>query len=131
MSDPSIKSTKWVLDPIDRVSEILTGLIMVLTFTSSLSVATAEHVRLRKDDWRGAIAVLMLMFLSTFPVVIPFMLMQNDVPALRVSNVVAIMLLFLTGYTYARLTGGRPWVVGVALVVLGAVLVGITMALGG
>jgi len=32
-----------VLDPIDRVSEVLFGLIMVLTFTGSLSVAEAGH----------------------------------------------------------------------------------------
>ena len=30
-----------LLDPIDRISEILFGLIMVLTSTSTLSVATA------------------------------------------------------------------------------------------
>src|SRR6478609_8989842 len=32
---------KRILDPIDRVSEVLFGLIMVLTFTGSLSVAEA------------------------------------------------------------------------------------------
>src|SRR5436190_18381399 len=38
---------KRVLEPIDRVSEVLFGLIMVLTFTGSLSVAEAgrEDVR--------------------------------------------------------------------------------------
>src|SRR6187399_631444 len=38
---------KKVLEPIDRISEILFGLIMVLTFTGSLSVAEAgrEDVR--------------------------------------------------------------------------------------
>ena len=30
------RSTKRVLEPIDRVSEVLFGLIMVLTFTGSL-----------------------------------------------------------------------------------------------
>ena len=40
-------SSMRVLDPIDRVSEVLFGLIMVLTFTGSLSVAEAgrEDVR--------------------------------------------------------------------------------------
>jgi hypothetical protein len=39
--------SKRVLDPIDRVSEVLFGLIMVLTFTGSLSVAESgrEDVR--------------------------------------------------------------------------------------
>ena len=36
-----------VLDPVDRVSEVLFGLIMVLTFTGSLSVAEAG-----RDDVR-------------------------------------------------------------------------------
>lgn len=37
------RNRKGVLDPVDRLSEILFGLIMVLTFTGSLSVATAER----------------------------------------------------------------------------------------
>src|SRR5688572_33295708 len=47
MADEPIKSSKRVLDPIDRVSEVLFGLIMVLTFTGSLSVAEAG-----RDDVR-------------------------------------------------------------------------------
>ncbi len=34
-----------VLDPIDRISEVLFGLIMVLTFTGSISVASDGLVR--------------------------------------------------------------------------------------
>src|SRR6185436_16536034 len=47
MAGETIKSSKRILDPIDRVSEVLFGLIMVLTFTGSLSVAEAgrEDVR--------------------------------------------------------------------------------------
>ena len=71
------------------------------------------------------------MFLSTFPVVIPFIVMRDPVPALRVSNAIAVVLLFMTGYAYARHTGRRPVWVGSAMVVLGSVLVGLTMALGG
>src|SRR5688572_19484673 len=47
MSDNSTRRFKRVLDPIDRVSEVLFGLIMVLTFTGSLSVAEAG-----RDDVR-------------------------------------------------------------------------------
>src|SRR3954454_21468628 len=43
----SERSSKRVLEPIDRVSEVLFGLIMVLTFTGSLSVAEAG-----RDDVR-------------------------------------------------------------------------------
>jgi len=40
-------SSRHVLDPVERMSEILFGLIMVLTFTGSLSVATAGHEEVR------------------------------------------------------------------------------------
>jgi len=57
--------------------------------------------------------------------------MHNAGPALRVSNAIAIVMLFLTGYAFARMTGRHPWLVGISMVILGLVLVGITMALGG
>lgn len=213
-------SSKRVLEPIDRVSEVLFGLIMVLTFTGSLSVAEAgpsevrtmligalgcnlawgiidgvlylmgclaekgrglltfhavrkatdqneahrliadalppvvasvlkpdelealhqrlkqlaeppKQARLRKDDWLGAVGVFFLVFLSTFPVVIPFIFMRHAGPALRVSNAIAIVMLFLTGYAFGRLTGGHSWLFGISMVILGSILVGLTMALGG
>src|SRR5438067_13782649 len=40
-------SSRRVLEPIDRISEVLFGLIMVLTFTGSLSIAAAG-----RDDVR-------------------------------------------------------------------------------
>src|SRR5512139_2930861 len=43
----SDKSRKHVLDPSDRISEVLFGLIMVLTFTGSLSVAEAGREDIR------------------------------------------------------------------------------------
>jgi VIT1/CCC1 family predicted Fe2+/Mn2+ transporter len=211
---------KRALDPIDRLSEVLFGLIMVLTFTGSLSVVGAgredvrtmlvgalgcnlawglidavfylmaclaekerglatfqavreagdperarrllaqalpqpvasvlepaeleavrlrlkqlpdppRHARLGGDDGRGALSVFLLVFLSTFPVVIPFIVMRDPVPALRVSNAVAVALLFVAGHAFGRLTGRHPVWTGSAMVVLGAALVGLTMALGG
>ena len=39
MSKDPLNTSKRALEPIGRVSEVLFGLIMVLTFTGSLSVA--------------------------------------------------------------------------------------------
>lgn len=211
---------KLVLEPIDRVSEVLFGLIMVLTFTGSLSVAEAgrEDVRtmligalgcnlawgiidgilylmgclaekgrglialrtarrsndpaaaqtlianalppsiasimepaeletirqrlkelpeppalahLDRRDLFGGLGVFLLVFLCTFPVVIPFLFMHNAVPALRVSNTIAIGMLFLTGFAFGRLSGHRPWLFGISMIFLGMILVGLTIALGG
>jgi len=66
------------------------------------------HARMTKEDWTGAAAVFLLVFLSTFPVVIPFIVMRNAMPALRVSNAIAVAMLFMTGYTY----GGSPGIAG-------------------
>lgn len=87
--------------------------------------------RRRQADWLGAVGVFLVVFLSTFPVVIPFLLIQNTGLALRISNGIAILMLFLTGYAYAKCVGRSPWVVGISMIFLGGVLVGLTMALGG
>ena len=93
--------------------------------------APPERAHLSKDDWLGSIGVFFIVFVSTFPVVIPFIVMQSVGPALRVSNAIAIVMLFLTGYTFGTITGRHPWLVGIAMVVLGSILVGMTIALGG
>src|SRR6516162_495767 len=47
MMDDARKRTYRVLDPMDRILEVLFGLIMVLTVTGSLSVATDPHPDIR------------------------------------------------------------------------------------
>ena len=220
MSDEAIKSSKRVLEPIERISEVLFGLIMVLTYTTAITVGEDEgntvhtmlmgalgcnlawgiidavlylmgcmaektrglmklqavrnttdaqeaqriiadglpsaiasilqpaelasmHERLkqlpeppkrmylRKDDWLGALAVFLWVFIITFPVAIPFMLMQSVAPALLVSNAIAIVLLFGLGYAYGHCNLRNPWFMGVAMVIVGGAMVALCKALGG
>jgi VIT1/CCC1 family predicted Fe2+/Mn2+ transporter len=220
MSEINQKTSKHVLEPHERISEVLFGLIMVLTFTGSLSVAEAgrseirvmligalgcnlawgiidgvlyvmgclaekgrnlktlnalrqtkdsklgrqllagalpplvasilkpeeletmrerlvqlpkppAYVRASGRDWFGALGVFLLVFLSTFPVAVPFIVMQNAAQAMRVSNGIAVVMLFVTGVAYGRCVGRSPWGFGVTMVVLGLVLVALTVALGG
>jgi hypothetical protein len=84
-----------------------------------------------KEDWLGAVSVFLLICVSTFPVVIPFMVLDDPSRALRISNVVALIMLFLTGHAFGRYAGYRPWMLGFSMVLLGTCLVGITIALGG
>ena len=220
LQDASTGSNKRVLDPMDRVSEVLFGLIMVLTFTGALSaaqsgqaevramligsigcnlawglidaimylmaclseratalltvmavrraataekgreviadalprvVASALHAadlekvrvalnqmpdlpkrpRLQREDWLGAVGVFFLVFLASLPVVLPFIFLQDPVVALRLSNAVAVTMLFGTGYAYGHLAGHHPLAMALVMVVLGIVLVAIAIALGG
>jgi VIT1/CCC1 family predicted Fe2+/Mn2+ transporter len=215
-----IRNNPRVLEPSERISEVLFGLIMVLTFTGSLSVAEAGredvrtmlvgalgcnlawgiidavfylmgslaekgrdlaifravrtaadprearrliaealptviasvvrppeldamHQRLQQlpeppgparlsgSDWRGAGGVFLLVFLSTFPVAVPFIVMHDPMAAMRISNAVAVAMLFVAGAAYGRYVGRSPWVLGVAMVALGGMLVALTIALGG
>lgn len=90
-----------------------------------------ERARLSKDDWRGALTVFLLVFASVLPVVVPFMVMSDVRWALRVSNGIAIVMLFLIGREYGREAGRPPWRMGLWMVLTGGVLVGLTIALGG
>jgi len=87
--------------------------------------------RLGKDDYLGAIAVLLLVFFSTFPVVIPFLMLSDGAHALRISQTIGIGMLFLSGHAFGRASGRSPWGMGFLMVVLGCLLVGLTVALGG
>jgi VIT1/CCC1 family predicted Fe2+/Mn2+ transporter len=84
-----------------------------------------------KSDFLGAGAIFLLVFLSTFPVVIPFIFVANASHALRLSNGVAILMLFWGGVAYGRYAGVPKWVMGLIMVVVGLILVGITISLGG
>ncbi len=86
---------------------------------------------LARADWLAAGNIFLLVFLSTFPVVIPFLFASDAKFALRVSNGIAILMLFMTGYAFGRYAGRSPWLTGVAMVTLGSVLVGITISVGG
>jgi hypothetical protein len=187
----SAKSSDRILEPMDRISEVLFGLIMALTFTLTLGVVTADSIqvrtmllaalgcnlawgiidagvflmarfnergrnamklraardapdirgahraiadalppllasllpaaqletmrqrlvqlpeperpRLTKRDGLGAAAICLLSFVSTFPIVIPFILIGDARLALRISNAVAIGMLFVCGYAFGRL----------------------------
>jgi VIT family len=86
---------------------------------------------LRRDDWLGALGVFLLVFLSTFPVVVPFLFFTDVRVAVRLSNLVAIAMMFCLGYSLARHAGFNPWWTGLSFVALGVALVAIAVALGG
>ena len=87
--------------------------------------------RLTRRDWRGAFGVCILVILSTFPVVIPFIVVEDARSALRISNALAVTLIFLCGLLFGRHTGLSPWITGLIMAAVGVVLVSIAIALGG
>ena len=210
---------KRALDPVDRFSEVIFGLIMVLAFTCSFSVAEGGRQEVRQmlvgaltcnvawglvdgvmyvltsiagrartnlvfqglraadpataraivlaslpegvaaitdgaeadrmaarvrtlpdlgwksafsaDDLRGALASALIVVVATFPPTLPFLLVEDPTRALRISNGVAVVSLFVAGWSLGKATGLRAWRVGLVMVVLGSALVAVTVALGG
>jgi len=90
-----------------------------------------QRARLDKNDWRGALGSFLLVFVSTFPVTIPFMVMSDIGQAMRASNAIAVVSLFVAGYWFGRISGRHSLGFGIGMVVLGLVIVAMTIALGG
>ena len=91
----------------------------------------AKRPGLTAEDWLGAAGVCLWVFFSTVPVVIPFLFTSDARHALRISNVVAIAMLFVCGFAFARSAGLRPLPTGFVMVLVGIALTGIAIILGG
>jgi len=86
---------------------------------------------LKRDDVFGAIGLVLAAIVATLPVVIPFLFVRDPFVAIRTSNLVAILMLFLVGYRWAKLAGGKPIRIGLLLAGIGVVIVLIAIPLGG
>jgi hypothetical protein len=216
----ALSNAKRLLNPVDRISEILFGLIMALTFTCTLNVASSSKVevktmlisalgcnlawglvdavmfiltnlaerghgkiilhflhttknadranaviadalppiiasameaenlesirkgllklpasslriRVTRMDLKMAFGIFLLVFISTVPIALPFKFIDNAQKALRISNLIAIALMFVAGWLLGRYGGYNKWLMGLSMVLLGIVLVALAIALGG
>jgi VIT1/CCC1 family predicted Fe2+/Mn2+ transporter len=214
-----VPARKQVLDPIDRLTEVMFGLLMVLTFTGTMSVtlgqgatvreillaaigcnlawgivdglvyvlasitdrrrARARRAELRatagpeaagrlrdmlsdeaaqmlsqsdienllsiarrpdpappgagvlRQDLRAALAVFSMVVLATWPPILPFLLTDQVHLAMRASNIIAVAMLVAIGWQLDRVIGDGSRLMRWVVPVLGAVMVAVTIALGG
>jgi VIT1/CCC1 family predicted Fe2+/Mn2+ transporter len=217
--DDAVSARERLLDPIDRISEILFGLIMAVTIVGSLAVATAGRADVRtamgaalgcnlawgmvdgvmylvrtltertrnrslarriaiaepaaaqrlieqalpphvtaivgpeelegmrrrllhvgapdgaglaREDYLAAFGIFLLVVLATFPVVLPFMVIDDAVLAMNVSRAVTLAMLFAAGFALGRHAGhARPLASGALAAAFGALLIAAVKALGG
>lgn len=92
---------------------------------------TRIRPRLNAKDFKIAFGIFLLVFISTFPVAIPFLFLEPAIIAIRVSNGIAILLMFTAGWQLARYGGYNKWLMASAMAVIGVLLVMLTIALGG
>jgi hypothetical protein len=84
-----------------------------------------------RQEFAAAGLICALVFGSTLPLVLPFMLMQEPQLALRVSHGIAVAMLFVLGWKIGRWSGASPFGSGALLALVGVVLAGLCIALGG
>jgi VIT1/CCC1 family predicted Fe2+/Mn2+ transporter len=119
---------------LDSRLEMLTDAQRAQVYTWLLSKAkttTPQRIHVQKDDVYGAIASGLLVFVSVLPVVLPFLIFSDVRLALRLSNLISVLLLFVVGYFWARATRMNQLVAGLLLMSLGLAMVAVTVALGG
>jgi VIT family len=118
-----------VLPPV--IANVLTPVEYEMLRLKLSKADSPEYPGLRTREWLAALMVFFWVFIVTFPVAIPFLIMHNVHQAMRLSNVIAILLLFASGYVFGRCGEYKPWLTGLTMVVLGSTLVLLTITLGG
>jgi len=83
------------------------------------------------NDLIAAVAIFLIVVASTFPVVLPFWLIQDVGTAKMVSRSISLAMLFFGGLALGRYAGYGSWRVGFMMVGLGTGLVVAINALGG
>jgi VIT1/CCC1 family predicted Fe2+/Mn2+ transporter len=96
------------------------------------AVAEARASRVTADDLLGAVAIFWLELLACVPAIIPFFVLPHDhLLALRISNGLLIVMLFIVGYKWAGYAGLNRWLVGLVMSGIGLALVVVALLLGG
>ena len=99
--------------------------------TRLLGMPLPDRPRLHRRDFVGALGIFIIVVLSTFPVALPFVVLDDVSDALLVSRVLTIVMLFGAGTALGAHAGYGGWKAGLAMVILGIALTVAVIALGG
>ena len=117
-----------------RLADLTTPDERARLYRSVLAIAVrtpAEPTRIEREDFAGGLVCAVLVFLTALPPVVPFMLIDDPLRALRVSNGILVAMLFGLGYFWAIETNANRIGTGLTMMFVGLALVLAAMALGG
>lgn len=98
----------------------------------TLRESRPQNIGLKREDVAGGLGTLLVALVAVIPSLLPFVLIPNSAfLALRVSNIVSFIVLFISGWRWGRRTHSSPLLSGLTLVLAGAVMVLIAIPLGG
>ena len=104
--------------------EAMRGRINALTSLPALP-------KLNWRDLKAALAIFLIVVAATFPVVLPFALVDDVRTAKNLSRAIALAMLFIGGLSLGRHAGYGSWKVGLMMAGLGTAVVVAINALGG
>jgi VIT1/CCC1 family predicted Fe2+/Mn2+ transporter len=135
-ADTEQEAAAAVADELDFILEPITGEAqrarLYRDVLDHLRDSEAQPVRLKREDFVGALACVLVAIIAVLPSLAPFALFRGDYAlAIRVSNVISFAVLFYAGYEWGKYTGTNPWKIGLVLVLIGVLLVVIAIPFGG
>jgi hypothetical protein len=119
----------FVLEPIasENKRHLLYGDVL-----EHLRDSQPRPVGFQREDFVEALGTALSAMIAVVPSLLALWLWREDVlTALRVSNIVSFLILFVLGYRWGRYTGANPWKIGTLLVLAGVLLMAIAIPLGG
>ncbi len=93
--------------------------------------AKESKISVVREDVYGGLVCFWLVFLSCLPAAVPFLIFSDAMRALRVSNGLLLLMLFVVGLKWAQYVGANRLLTGLVMVAIGLALVGIAVLLGG
>jgi hypothetical protein len=92
-----------------------------------------EHAKpgLRRSDYGAALMIWLVVCGITLPVAVPFLLLGTPQTAVRVSQAVAIVIMFVLGMRLGHWTGKNPVMAGLISAAVGILIAVACLALGG
>lgn len=136
MATSEEEGVQIVADELEHILEPITGEeqrhALYLDVLDHLRDGTAQPVRLTRQDVAGGFGSVLVAVIAVLPSFVPLVLFYNN-PALaiRASNAVSFVVLFIFGYQWGMHTGSSPWKTGLLLASIAAVMVLIAIPLGG
>jgi hypothetical protein len=105
--------------------------ILASSIVNQLNNRKAHHGAITRDDVVAAFAMFTAGAAGTLPISLPLLLIPDPWLALRMSNAVAIISLFIMGYYWAKHAGVRPVRTGLVIAMVGTLLVMVAIWFGG
>ena len=96
-----------------------------------------DPTKIEKPEWitKKDLVVILFTFLlvvsTAIPLIIPFIIFDDLILAIRISFIIGLGMLFSIGYMWGKYASRNKIRSGIAMMIIGSIIVGITLILGG